>query len=485
MRLLSFKKPANVLLVTQLFSMISYAVLYSNLVLFMTQSLDFSVTKANAVMGVFVAFNYGLHILGGYMGGRLVSYRVLFLIGMVFQVIACVILMTPTSMHLYIALALFLTGAGLNAPCVNMMLTQQFKPDDAARETAFFWNYAAMNGGFFLGFMLAGVFQNSQAYDTLFLITTIANIIAFFLILLGWKAVADHTTPLTEIVKKRGKQVLYCRNICGLLVTLAVFAVLIIALQYPMNTDSIVLLLGIALLLIFLPIARAQKGKREKNRVYAYFILSLFGLVFWVPYSLAPMALTIFTQHNVDRVVAGFSIPTEWFQNINTSVLIVGGLLLPMLLAKVRKKRFISFPLQFVLSLLSIAVGFLMLPIGIALADKAGYSAMIWLVLSYFFQSIGELFIGPTGYAMIGKLATPKLQGLMMGSWMVVTGGTSGVIASLLSIWVSPDMTTATPVATNPAYNELFIILMSMAFICAGVLYFLVPKLHALIGFKK
>jgi POT family proton-dependent oligopeptide transporter len=77
-----FKNASRLLLITQLVSTISYAVLYSTLVLFMTQGLGFTVTKASAVMGVFVAFNFGLHLLGGYVGGRLISYRSLFLIGM-------------------------------------------------------------------------------------------------------------------------------------------------------------------------------------------------------------------------------------------------------------------------------------------------------------------------------------------------------------------------------------------------------------------
>ncbi|MFV9979362.1 MAG: hypothetical protein AB8V06_06780 [Francisella endosymbiont of Hyalomma asiaticum] len=66
-----------------------------------------------------------------------------------------------------------------------------------------------------------------------------------------------------------------------------------------------------------------------------------------------------------------------------------------------------------------------------------GYIAAIWFILSYVFQSIGELLIGPTSYAMVDILAKPKLQGLMMRSCMVVTGSTSGVIASLLSILIA------------------------------------------------
>ncbi len=476
----SFKNPSQNLLVTQLFSTVSYAVLYSTLVLFMTQALGFSATKASAVMGVFAAFNFGLHLLGGYMGGRLVSYRVLFLIGMVLQVIACIILTTPTTEHLYIALALFLTGSWLNVPCINMMLTQQFTAEDAGRETAFFWNYAGMNVGFFLGFTVAGIFQTGHAYSTLFMITTITNILAFIILLLGWKNVEDITTPLAEMVKKKGTKVLYTKNIMGFAVIVLVAIALMIALQYPLNTDYVALAIGIVLILIFIPIAQSQSELLQKKKVYAYIILSIFGLAFWVPYSLAPMALTMFTEYNVNRAVFHFTVPTQWFQNINTLVLAIGGPLLPLILIKIRKKFVFSFPMQFAFSIFFVALGFLMLPIGIITASKGGYSAMIWLILSYFFQLIGELLIGPTGYAMIGKLASARLQGLMMGAWMVVVGSTSGVIASLLSIMVAPATDNATPLQTNHSYLSLFSWLTVIAVIAGIILYFLVPMLRKL-----
>ncbi|MDE5022795.1 MFS transporter, partial [Francisella tularensis subsp. holarctica] len=80
------------------------------------------------------------------------------------------------------ALALFLTGCSLNVPFINMMLTQQFENNDGDRESAFFWTYAGMNIGFFIGFTIAGIYQGKQIYNTLFLITTITNIIAFLLL---------------------------------------------------------------------------------------------------------------------------------------------------------------------------------------------------------------------------------------------------------------------------------------------------------------
>ncbi|MEB0284887.1 MFS transporter, partial [Sphingomonas sp. 10B4] len=72
-------------------------------------------------------------------------------------------------------------------------------------------------------------------------------------------------------------------------------------------------------------------------------------------------------------------------------------------------------PLQFALALLLIGGGFLVLPLGIWLAPADGMVAFKWLFISYILQSLGELLISPVGYAMIGRLAPTKYQGVMMG----------------------------------------------------------------------
>ena len=55
-----------------------------------------SVKAATTLMGVFGAFNYGLHLFGGYLGGRFLSNRNLFVGGMALQVIGCACIATGT-----------------------------------------------------------------------------------------------------------------------------------------------------------------------------------------------------------------------------------------------------------------------------------------------------------------------------------------------------------------------------------------------------
>src|SRR5690349_24941703 len=78
-----------VLFFIQIFATLGFAVLYSTLVLYSTKHLGMTAKEAAALMGMFGAFNYGLHLFGGYLGGRFLSNRNLFVGGMVLQALGC------------------------------------------------------------------------------------------------------------------------------------------------------------------------------------------------------------------------------------------------------------------------------------------------------------------------------------------------------------------------------------------------------------
>src|SRR5471030_323572 len=113
-RLAHIPEGAGVLFFVQMFSTLGFAVLYSTLVLYTTKHLHFSDKLAFALMGVFGAFNYGLHLFGGYLGGRFLSNRNLFVGGMALQVIGCGCIATGSLAMFYVGLAFFLTGSGVN-----------------------------------------------------------------------------------------------------------------------------------------------------------------------------------------------------------------------------------------------------------------------------------------------------------------------------------------------------------------------------------
>lgn len=475
-RLAQIPQGSGALFFVQMFSTLGFAVLYSTLVLYATKHLHFPNKDAAAIMGVFGAFNYGLHLFGGYLGGRFLSNRNLFVGGMVLQVFGCACIAGGTVGLLYWGLALFLTGSGLNVTCINMMLTQRFAPEDPRREGAFLWNYAGMNVGFFVGFAVAGQFQLTESYAQLFIFATLGNVAAIALALANWKSLTDLNTPLLQASAAQYRS----RFVAGIAILVGLVPIVWYLLQVPDYTEPLVkgICAAVALALVWLTVK--HRDARERRNMWAYLILSLGSLVFWSLYQMAPNGLQTFADNNVDRMLWGVEVAPQWIQNINTVVIVVGGPLMAWLFTRLRARGWkIDLPQQFALSLLLMGLGFLLLPLGVATADGRGLVAFSWLFWSYVLQGVGELLISPVGYAMIGKLAPRQYQGVMMGAWMLVTG-----LASLFAGDFSgmlPEPVGSTPQATNPAYAALFAEL-GWGSVAVGVaLVLLIPFLRRLI----
>ena len=475
-RLAKIPEGAGVLFFIQIFATLGFAVLYSTLVLYATQHLHFATKDATTMMGVFGAFNYGLHLFCGYLGGRFLSNRNLFVGGMILQVLGCACIAGGTVALLYPGLALFLTGSGLNVTCLNMMLTQRFKPDDERRESAFLWNYAGMNIGFFVGFTAAGHYQKTESYSALFLFATIGNLLAIVIAVAFWKTLADRETPLLEADTAKFRR----RFMAGLGILVGLVPVVWFLLQHPHGTEKLVKVISAAVALALLWLTVKHEDAREKKNMWAYLILTVGSLVFWALYQMAPSGLQLFAVNNVNRNVWGVEVAPQWIQNINTVVIVVGGPLMSALFTRLRTRGWkIDVPKQFAASLILMGFGFLLLPAGISFADDKGMSAFSWLFASYILQSIGELLISPVGYAMIGKLAPKRHQGVMMGAWMLVTGLAS-VFAGDFSSMV-PEPSEGSALTTNPVYSKLFLELGCGSVIVGVVLVVLIPFLRTLI----
>ena len=465
----------------QVVSTLSFSVLYSTLVLYMKGKLGLAATTANSIMGVFIAFNFALHLVGGFWGGRLLSNRSLFCIGMIAQVIGCVLLSVGNQEFLYYGLAAFLTGSGLNVTCVNCMLTQCFEPDDSRRETAFLWNYAGMNIGFFVGYSLSGMFQLTQNYQRLFLLSSLGNLIALIICLYYWQQLADKNTAYSSKDKTKQKKTTFL----GLCLILLLPFLLSQMLQYADWANKLVIATGLAMLVLILFIARQQPTKEAKDKIFAFAVLMIFGTVFWMLYQIGPMGLTFFIDNNVQREYYDWIIPPQWFQNINTMAIVIGGPLLGLLFNRMRNNGVeINIPSQFAMALLFIGVAFVILPIGIACANSAGLVQPGWIVASYILQSIGELLISPIGYAMIGFLAPTSLQGVMMGMWMLNTG-VGATLSSFSSNLMITGQDSSSPLLTNSSYSHVFLMLGLFAIGSSFVLFVLVPRLRVLIKEKK
>ena len=337
-----------------------------------------------------------------------------------------------------------------------------------------------MNVGFFIGFTVAGHYQLTHSYASLFVFATIGNVLAIALAGFNWKVLRDRSTPLTEVTPGQFK----VRFIAGVLILLGLVPTVWILLQHLESTETLIkaICAAVAAALVFLTVK--HRDPIEKSNMWAYLILTLGSLVFWALYQMAPNGLQLFAVNNVNLQVWGVQVAPQWIQNINTVVIVVGGPLMSALFGRLRARGWtIDVPKQFAVALLLMGLGFLALPLGISLANDKGMVAFEWLFISYVLQSVGELLISPVGYAMIGKLAPRQYQGIMMGSWMLVSG-----LASLFAGDFSgmvPEANGNTALSTNPSYSALFAQLGWGSTAVGVLLVFLIPFLRKLIKDKE
>ncbi len=448
----SGKKGALALLFTQMFATVSLSVLYSTLVLYITHTLHLPNVTATAITGSFLAINYAAHLLGGFCGGRFISYRVLFALAMLLQIISCGIIALEDLTWLYLGLSLFLAGAGMNITCINCLLTQLFSPQDKGRESAFLWNYSALCTGFLLGFLLGGYFELRSNYSMLFLTAASGNVVALIIAFFNWHTLRDRDTYLSHKSRlQRAKDALKGLSIIG-----ATLIVLTLLLRHARLTRMLVLILGLVMLANVIRIAFRQQNQAAKNKIWAYLLLTLLSIVFWTLYLFMPMGLNLFIEHNVTRHLLGYVIAPQWALAINSSIVIIGGPLLNFLFRRLRLRGInISLPLQFTCSLLFIGISFLILTLGIKFADYHGYTSFIWVAASLVLQSLGELFISPIGFAMIGYLAPVAYQGVFMGTWMLMTG-VAAILASIFSSIALGSSGINNPLITNSSFSHTF-----------------------------
>lgn len=472
---------AGALFLIQIFSTLSFSVLYSTLILYATKGLHLNDTLATSITGSFIALNYFLHLLGGYIGGRYLSYRSLFGLGMMSQILGCLLISVPDPNFLLWGLAAFLGGSGLNVTCINCMVTQLFEPDDKRRESAFLWNYSGMNIGFFVGFSIGGYFHLHQAYRELFLLSAFGNLIALALAGYNWKLLKDRDTTFVEATLAAQRNA----RLIGFGIVVALVFALRGLLQHTDFCNQLIMIIGAAMLALITVLTLKQPGKVEQHKMWAYIILALSSVIFWALYQLAPMGLNLFIERNVDRHLMGLLIAPQWIQNINTVVIILGGPLLSFAFTHMRERGInINIPLQFSLALLLIGIAFAILPFGISLADAQGYVSFHWILASYILQSVGELFISPIGYAMVGQLAPLRLRGLMMGMWMMVTG-IAAIFSDQFSKLALGSTDSINPLLTNASYSHTFGMLGWTAIGAGIVLFIFIPFVGRLTQEKK
>lgn len=132
-------------------------------------------------------------------------------------------------------------------------------------------------------------------------------------------------------------------------------------------------------------------------------------------------------------------------------------------------------PVKFALGLILVGVGFLALAYGskdIPQGAETAAVSMLWLVLAYFFHTLGELCLSPVGLSYMSKLSPQKFVGLIFGFWFLASA-IANLFAGLMGGLIDK-------ISSTYSMSTFFIIIAAMPITVAVLLILFSPKLKKL-----
>jgi len=204
-----------------------------------------------------------------------------------------------------------------------------------------------------------------------------------------------------------------------------------------------------------------KENKVSYMRMMVALILMLEAIVFFVLYQQMPTSLNLFAVHNVTPTLFGFSIDPQSFQALNPIWILSLSPVLAIFYNQLNK-RGVSFliPYKFAAGMLCCGVSFSLLFFARFLHSEMGMVSSGWLIASYFFQSLGELFVSALGVAMVAELVPVNITGFVMGMWFLTSSIAGFVGASVASL-------TSLPAYIQPGVESLHIY--TNVFACIGL----------------
>ncbi len=133
----------------------------------------------------------------------------------------------------------------------------------------------------------------------------------------------------------------------------------------------------------------------------------------------------------VSKKANEIEIPATWFLILNSLFIIA---LAPLFSKWWESKYNPSLSGKYAIGLFFLGIGFAFLAYGasdITQGAKSASVSLVWLVLAYFFHTMGELCVQPVGLSYVSKLVPPRMIAFMFGVWylaLAIGNKTSGVL---------------------------------------------------------
>lgn len=441
-------KGLYLLFVTEMWERFSYYGMRAIFTLFMVNALMFDKTLASTVYGNYTGLVYLTPLIGGYVADRYWGNRRSIFVGGIMMAIGQFFMFLAGSFYtevnfattlMFVGLGFLIFGNGFFKPNISTMVGQLYKEGDKRVDSAFTIFYMGINLGAFIAPFVAGTL--GEVYDSNGLIVPAAFKWGFLAACIGMIL----STVIFELLKNKyivtpegeaiggkpakkdidvaeetPKTKMSGKSIASwLLISVGLFVFFKGILAFDLIGAFIYTACIIAPATI---ITDKSLTKVEKDRIWVIFIIAFFVIFFWSAFEQAGASLTYFAQEQTDRHLFGFEVPSSYFQSINAVAIVIFAPIFAIIWTKLgASNREPSSPVKQSIGLFLLALGYLIIAIGVKGLDPSVKVSMMWLITLYTIHTFGELCLSPIGLSMVVKLAPVRFASLLMGVWFLST----------------------------------------------------------------
>jgi len=433
-----------VLFFTEMWERFSYYGMRALLVNFLVSTIaqhgwGWTNSEAMKLYGLYTGMVFLTPLFGGIIADRLTGYKKSIMVGAIIMTLGHISMaMEGFNKNFFLAgLILIVLGNGLFKPNISSMVGKLYPDKGGKKDAGYTIFYMGINGGAFLGMMLCGYIGEKIGWHYGFGLAGIfmfLGMLQFYFAQRIFGKIGDTPEKDSTVSEKLNQDDEHPRHIVRdrlLVIAIFMFSSIVFHLAFEQAGGSMTIfaknytqrvLIGdaatifkwadFALTIVPIVVITGVLFVLAKKIIRKYPLIILFSSISFVIIWSLCLWKVYREYHGMNSEVT-----VSWFPMLNSFFIITLATSFSKIWERVWNP---SGPIKFAMGLTLVGVGFAALAIGsaeIPTGAKTASVSMIWLVLAYFFHTVGELCIGPVGLSYVSKLSPKKFLGLLFGFW--------------------------------------------------------------------
>lgn len=465
---------------TEMWERFSYYGIMSVLILYLTKGMGIPDERAGLIVGTYISFTWMSPVLGGWLADKFLGQVNAILIGglgIFFGNLMLAIGLGGLN-GFFLGLSVIIVGTGLLKSSISVIIGELFPDGDPRIDRAYTIFYLFINIGATLSASIAEIAERSNNWSIGFAFATCGMLLGLLIFFRGMRVFKKIPRVNAKITLKERSLGISNKFWIGLLLIISL-PIVVFFFLFSEITNYFMLLSGVVVISMIIFYCIKAKTRRDRLGIMAILIYVVYQIGYFSLYQQVSDSIILFMDRVVDMHMFGIPISPGAASLLFNSVFII--ILAPLLawlyslLGRINKEP--STPVKFLLSLLVMALSFLIFGL-CARGSLDGAMASIWpVVFGFFVFTVSDILSGPISLSLVVQLSPKQITGFMMGA-MFFSMAAGGYVSGLLTAWAGMDDNASTPISVYATkYQELFLYCAGAMLLITILYIFVIPFL--------